>query len=55
MAPTSSASPPEAQMTAELKLRATDDEDLAVVSAILQDAVIPIEEMAYLPERTASC
>ena len=37
-------------MTDKLKLRATDDEDLAVVSAILQDAVIPIEEMAYLPE-----
>jgi Protein of unknown function (DUF2948) len=33
-----------------LKLRATDAEDLAVVSAVLQDAVIPVQEMAYLPE-----
>ncbi len=39
-------------MAGGLKLRATDDEDLAVVSAVLQDAVIPIEEMAYLPEES---
>jgi hypothetical protein len=33
-----------------LKLRATDAEDLAVFSAVLQDAVIPGDEMAYLPD-----
>src|SRR5579864_3837958 len=33
-----------------LKLLARDEEDLAVISAILQDALIPVSEMAYLPE-----
>ena len=33
-----------------LKLRAEDAEDLAVISAILQDALVPVGEMAYLPE-----
>jgi len=33
-----------------LKLLARDAEDLAVISAVLQDALIPISEMAYLPE-----
>jgi hypothetical protein len=33
-----------------LKLIARDEEDLAVLSAVLQDALIPISEMAYLPE-----
>src|SRR5215469_6548245 len=33
-----------------LKLLARDEEDLAVVSAVLQDALIPVSEMAYLPE-----
>ncbi|HYC14131.1 MAG TPA: DUF2948 family protein [Stellaceae bacterium] len=33
-----------------LKLVAHDEEDLAVLSAVLQDALIPISEMAYLPE-----
>src|SRR5207244_12488326 len=37
-------------MAGPLKLRAEDEEDLAVVSAILQDALVPIGEMAYLPE-----
>ncbi len=37
-------------MANRLKLRAADAEDLAVVSAVLQDSVIPVEEMAYLPE-----
>jgi hypothetical protein len=37
-------------MDQRLKLRATDADDLAVISAMLQDAVIPIDEMAYLPE-----
>jgi hypothetical protein len=32
-----------------LKLRATDADDLAVISAVLQDAVIPGDEMTYLP------
>ena len=31
-----------------LKLAATDPEDIAVLSALLQDAVIPIGEMIYL-------
>ena len=33
-----------------LKLMAVDEDDLAVVSMVLQDALIPISEMAYLPE-----
>lgn len=33
-----------------LKLLARDVEDLSVISAILQDALIPVSEMAYLPE-----
>jgi hypothetical protein len=33
-----------------LKLLARDVEDLAVISAILQDALIPVSEMAYVPE-----
>ena len=32
-----------------LKLRATDEEDLAVVSTLLQDSVIAIQETAFLP------
>jgi len=39
------ARPPDA-----LKLLARDAEDLAVISAVLQDALIPVSEMAYLPE-----
>lgn len=35
---------------AGLKLRAADAEDLAVMSAILQDSLVTIAEMAYLPE-----
>src|SRR5579875_3622196 len=35
---------------AGLKLRAADAEDLAVLSAILQDSLVTIGEMAYLPE-----
>jgi hypothetical protein len=34
----------------KLKLRAEDEEDLAVVSAFLQDALLPVAEMAYLAE-----
>lgn len=33
-----------------LRLRATDGEDLQIVSAALQDAIVPIADMAYLPE-----
>ena len=35
---------------AGLKLRAADGDDLAVVSAILQDSLVPIAEMAFLPD-----
>jgi hypothetical protein len=34
----------------KLKLRAEDEEDLAVVSAFLQDALLPVAEMVYLQE-----
>jgi hypothetical protein len=37
-------------MTDALKLRGEDPEDLAVISAILQDALVPVSEMAYFPE-----
>lgn len=33
-----------------LKLRAEDEEDLAVLSACLQDALVPLSDMAYLAE-----
>ncbi len=36
----------------KLKLRAADTEDLAVISAILQDSLVTIGEMAYLPEES---
>jgi len=35
-----------------LKLRASDNEDLGVISAILQDAVIAIDEMTFLKEES---
>jgi len=41
---------PRAQAADALKLLARDEEDLAVISAVLQDALIPVSEMAYLPE-----
>lgn len=37
-------------MTGPLKLRARDAEDLQVVAGFLQDAIVPIGEMCYLPE-----
>jgi Protein of unknown function (DUF2948) len=37
-------------MTVSLKIIARDAEDLAVVSACLQDALIPLNEMRYLPQ-----
>src|SRR5579883_1205777 len=36
-------------MTDALKLRAEDEEDLAVISAVLQDALVAVSDMAYLP------
>ena len=38
-------------MIERLKLRVCDAEDLAVVSACLQDAILPLADIAYLPER----
>lgn len=41
---------------AALKLRAEDKEDLAVISACLQDALVPVRDLAYVPEdRTFLC
>jgi hypothetical protein len=37
-------------MADRLKLRAEDEEDLAVISAILQDALVTVGEMIYQPE-----
>jgi len=37
-------------MADQLKLRAEDEEDLAVISAILQDGLVAVAEMAWLPE-----
>ena len=36
-------------MSDKLRLRAADCEDLAVIAACLQDARIPLKEMAYAP------
>ena len=35
-------------MSGPLKLRAMDDEDLGVVSAFLQDAIVPLAEMEFV-------
>ena len=35
---------------AALKLRAEDTEDLAVISACLQDALVAVRDLAYAPE-----
>jgi hypothetical protein len=37
-------------MAAALKLRAEDEDDVAVLSTVLQDALVPVAEMAYLPD-----
>jgi hypothetical protein len=37
-------------MTDHLRLKAVDADDLAVMAACLQDALIPLSEMVYLPE-----
>jgi len=36
--------------TSLLKLRAVDSEDVQVVSAVLQDAIVPVCDMAFQPE-----
>ena len=48
------AGPPEpAQRSKGLRLRAADAEDLAVISACLQDALVSVRDLAYHPvERT---
>ena len=46
---TEATTPPRAG--APLRLRAEDHDDLAIIAACLQDAVIRIEEMSYLPAR----
>ncbi|MFY8096003.1 MAG: DUF2948 family protein [Niveispirillum sp.] len=38
-------------MTEVVRLRAVDAEDIQVVSALLQDAIIPIADMAFLPDQ----
>ncbi len=42
--------PQTGSQTGPLKLRAVDEEDLSVISAILQDALVPVGEMAWIPE-----
>jgi len=37
-------------MKDRLRLKAVDAEDLSVIAACLQDALIPLSEMVYLPE-----
>lgn len=37
--------------SAPLRLRARDREDLEVLSASLQDAIVPIGDMTYMPEQ----
>ena len=38
-------------MTERLRLRAVDADDLSVIAACLQDALVPLSEMAYLPDQ----
>jgi Protein of unknown function (DUF2948) len=38
-------------MNERLRLRAVDADDLSVIAACLQDALIPLAEMAYLPDQ----
>ncbi len=37
-------------MTAALKIRAEDEEDLTVLSTVLQDALVAQSDLAYLPQ-----
>jgi hypothetical protein len=39
----------------KLRLKAADAEDLAIISAFLQDARIPLREMAFLPKERRFC
>src|SRR6266446_2156470 len=39
-----------ASAAGKLKLRAEDAEDLAIISAFLQDALVPVAEMVFLPD-----
>jgi Protein of unknown function (DUF2948) len=38
-------------MSNRLKLRGEDEEDLRTISAILQDALVPVAEMTFIPEQ----
>ena len=38
------------RMSGKLKLRAEDAEDIAVIAACLQDALVMVADMAYLPD-----
>src|SRR5260370_39766912 len=40
----------EGGMADPLKLRGEDEDDLAVISAVLQDALVAVGEMAYFPK-----
>jgi hypothetical protein len=42
--------PGPAKPAGKLRLRAEDEEDLAVISAFLQDALVPVAEMIFLPD-----
>ena len=37
-------------MSTPLKLSAGDEEDLAIISSCLQDAIVPVVEMKFLPD-----
>jgi DUF2948 family protein len=39
-----------ADLRRELKLKAVDPEDLGIVAAMLQDALVPVCDMEYLPD-----
>jgi hypothetical protein len=43
-------SPPETPTAKALRLRAADHDDLAIIAACLQDAIVMVGDMAYLPE-----
>ena len=47
---TDSAQAKQAGSAGKLKLRAEDAEDLAVISAFLQDALAPVADMVFLPD-----
>ena len=37
-------------MPDRLKLRARDEEDLGVIAALLQDALVPMADVTFLPD-----